>query len=110
MREVIKILRQLGRECIAELIGTLILCGFGNASIAVFILAPQRMSSSLSIHFSWGLGKQLFKQLVRPNEDTNAHQKDPAVRRRESQKDSEKKNLKKNLFSLRDRSAAPGGN
>ena len=55
MREVIKILKQLGRECIAELIGTLILCGFGNASIAVFILAPH-MSSSLSVHFSWGLG------------------------------------------------------
>merc|ERR1719284_1777030 len=56
MREVIKILKQLGRECITELIGTLILCGFGNASIAVFILAPQNLSSSLSVHFSWGLG------------------------------------------------------
>jgi len=56
MREVIKILKQIGRECIAELIGTLILCGFGNASIAVFILAPQNLSSSLSVHFSWGLG------------------------------------------------------
>ena len=65
MREVIKILKQLGRECIAELIGTLILCGFGNASIAVFILAPQNLSSSLSVHFSWGLGKQLFKSFVR---------------------------------------------
>ena len=64
MREVIKILKQLGRECIAELIGTLILCGFGNASIAVFILAPQNLSSSLSVHFSWGLGKQLFDHLV----------------------------------------------
>ena len=63
MREVIKILKQLGRECIAELIGTLILCGFGNASIAVFILAPQNLSSSLSVHFSWGLGKQLFSHL-----------------------------------------------
>ena len=64
MREVIKILKQLGNECIAELIGTLILCGFGNASIAVFILAPQNLSSSLSVHFSWGLGKQLFNQLL----------------------------------------------
>ena len=64
MREVIKILKQLGRECIAELIGTLILCGFGNASIAVFILAPQNLSSSLSVHFSWGLGKQLFSHLL----------------------------------------------
>ena len=64
MREVIKILKRLGNECIAELIGTLILCGFGNASIAVFILAPQNLSSSLSVHFSWGLGKQLFNQLL----------------------------------------------
>lgn len=50
-RTVIKVLRQ----CLAELVGTLILCGFGNASIAVFIIEP-RMSSSLSVHFSWGLG------------------------------------------------------
>ena len=50
-RKVIKVLR----ECLAELVGTLILCGFGNASIAVFILEPA-MSSSLSVHFSWGLG------------------------------------------------------
>ena len=50
-RKVVKVLR----ECLAELVGTLILCGFGNASIAVFILEPT-MSSSLSVHFSWGLG------------------------------------------------------
>jgi len=56
MREMMKIFKQLGNECIAELIGTLILCGFGNASIAVFILAPQNLSSSLSVHFSWGIG------------------------------------------------------
>ena len=49
----------MGRECIAELIGTLILCAFGNASLAVFILEPK-MSSSLSVHFSWGMGKSIF--------------------------------------------------
>lgn len=43
------------RECIAELVGTLILCAFGNASIAVSVLVP-RASSPLSIHFSWGIG------------------------------------------------------
>ena len=81
MREVIKILKQLGRECIAELIGTLILCGFGNASIAVFILAPQNLSSSLSVHFSWGLGKQLFSHLLvrygHGSSDHIRHQKGP---------------------------------
>ena len=48
----------LARECIAELIGTLILCAFGNASLAVFILEPK-MSSSLSVHFSWGMGESM---------------------------------------------------
>ena len=48
----------LARECIAELIGTMILCAFGNASLAVFILEPK-MSSSLSVHFSWGMGKYM---------------------------------------------------
>ena len=51
----------MARECIAELIGTLILCAFGNASLAVFILEPK-MSSSLSVHFSWGMGKSFFLQ------------------------------------------------
>merc|ERR1712062_793414 len=35
--------------------GTMILCGFGNASIAVRTIDPTQ-SSSLTIHFSWGLG------------------------------------------------------
>ena len=55
----------MGRECIAELIGTLILCAFGNASLAVFILEPK-MSSSLSVHFSWGMGKSIFLQKSGP--------------------------------------------
>ena len=55
----------MGRECIAELIGTLILCAFGNASLAVFILEPK-MSSSLSVHFSWGMGKSVFQQKSGP--------------------------------------------
>ena len=46
---------KLIKECIAELFGTLVLCGFGNASIAVKSLAPEA-SSPLSIHFSWGIG------------------------------------------------------
>ena len=33
----------------------MILCGFGNASIAVRTIDPTQ-SSSLTIHFSWGLG------------------------------------------------------
>ena len=57
----------MGRECIAELIGTLILCAFGNASLAVFILEPK-MSSSLSVHFSWGMGKSVFSTKIRPKE------------------------------------------
>ena len=52
----------LTRECIAELIGTLILCAFGNASLAVFILEPK-MSSSLSVHFSWGMGESLKRHI-----------------------------------------------
>ena len=54
----------LARECIAELIGTLILCAFGNASLAVFILEPK-MSSSLSVHFSWGMGESMHPVTVR---------------------------------------------
>ena len=43
------------KEFIVELIGTMILCAFGNASIAVWVLDPNK-GSPLAIHFSWGIG------------------------------------------------------
>ena len=37
-------MRKILAECLVELIGTMILCAFGNASIAVWILEPNKGS------------------------------------------------------------------
>lgn len=47
IREDMLVSKRMGallKECIVELIGTLILCAFGNASNAVWVLDPNKGS------------------------------------------------------------------
>ncbi|KAK3608180.1 hypothetical protein CHS0354_034135 [Potamilus streckersoni] len=52
----IAIRSQLSREALAEFLGTFVVLVFGTASVAQSVLSSANLGTSLSIHFSWGIG------------------------------------------------------
>lgn len=44
------------RECLAEMMGTMILVTFGCGSVAQFVLDKQQSGNYFSVNFGWGMG------------------------------------------------------